>query len=284
MISKALPERLPSTPTSVLRPSSVSSVIDHQLGLELGAHRLELLVKWLQRRADMLGLSPSEILHRLFQGDHQTDLATVIALVTNQETSFFRGERQLTFLDTAVIRPLLDGDVRRPIRMWSAACSTGEEALTLGMLVRDYTGRTSVPGVNHPTVEIVASDICPQTLRSAERMRYSRLAETRLGPRRTDRYFTVDGSALVADKSALPQIGFRAHNLIRPIRFGTFDVVVVRNVLFYLSHRARNVALNNIEQSVRPGGVVAFGANDGVLNPKGFEPVGAHCYRRKAAL
>ncbi|MFW2381238.1 MAG: CheR family methyltransferase [Acidimicrobiales bacterium] len=269
------------TSSSALLTSQVSSSIEQQTGLELGRKRLDLLVGWLNRRAETLAMRPQELFQGLFDAEYHNELATVIALITNKETSFFRGERQLRLLDSSVLRPLLEGDTSRPIRLWSAACSTGEEALTLGMIINDHIGKGCTPGVDHPPVEIVGSDICVQTLRTASRMRYSAMAETRLGRRRTDRYFNLDGSALVAERSELPLTVFHSHNLIRPSRLGPFDVIVVRNVFFYMSTRARTLALKNLEHALVPGGVVVFGANDGINVPAGFEPIGAHCYRRR---
>ncbi len=264
------------------RDATVMSVIERHLGLRLNRTRLEVLMGWLQRRGETLALRPAELLHQVFGAGFEDELASMIALVTNQETSFFRGERQLSLFDSEVVQPILEGDVARPIRMWSAACSTGEEALTLGMLVGDRLSDGSQPGVDHPPVEIVGSDLCSHTVRRAAAMRYSLDSETRLGPDRSDRYFTVDGSALIAKTSALPPIRFRAHNLIHPGPFGTFDVIVARNVFFYMTARARDVAVRNLLDVLRPGGTVVFGTSDGIANPAGLEPIGAHCYRRKS--
>ncbi|MBT8240236.1 MAG: hypothetical protein KJN63_03315, partial [Acidimicrobiia bacterium] len=149
------------------------------------------------------------------------------------------------------------------------------------MLITDYTGTTSMPGIHHPPVLIVGSDICKQTISTAEKMRFPLDAEAQLGRRRTDQYFALDRSALVADKAAMPRIEFHPHNLIEPSRFGRFDVIVARNVFFYMSRRGRDLALQNLRLALRPGGVAVFGANDGISDPAGFEPIAAHCYRWK---
>jgi chemotaxis methyl-accepting protein methylase len=263
-----------------LHPANVRAAIERNLGLELQDPRLELLTKWLYHRSASLRTSPAELLAGLFGPDLQQELSTALALITNQETSFFRGEKQLDLLDEAVLHPLLSGDVSRPIRLWSGASSTGEEALTLGMLVNDRVGRGAIAGVDHPPVGIVATDICRQTVSTARAMRYSLLSETRLGPIRSDRYFTLDGSALVADKVAFPPISYHVHNLINPSSFGQFDVVLVRNVFFYLSKRATELVLRNVWAALRPAGVMVIGVNDGIEVPRGFEPIGVHCYRR----
>ncbi len=263
------------------RRTRVLSAIDHRLGLQLSGHRVELLEMWLQRRAKALALQPAEFLHHIFSPGFEEERATMIGLVTNQETSFFRGERQLSLFDSVVLQHLLEGDVSRPIRLWSAACSTGEEALTLAMLVSCRLADDSRPGVDHPRVEIVGSDLCPRAVRVAAGMRYSLDSETRIGQSRSDRFFTLQGGALVVKPASLPTIRYRSHNLIDPVPFGTFDVVVARNVFFYMSARARKVAVAHLVRALRPGGVAVFGANDGIDDPVGFDAIGAHCYRRK---
>ena len=262
-----------------LRPDVVHSRVERELGLDLSGRRLDLLVRWLRRRADSLAVTPDRLLSGLFAGDFSDDLVHAIALMTNQETSFFRGERQLGLVDDEVLGPLVADAALRRIRLWSAACSTGEEALTLGMMVSDKVGPMG-PGVAR--FEIIGSDICERTLTSARERRYSLLAESQIGQERADRYFRVEGTALVANRDLFPPISYWAHNLICPNPFGQFDLILARNVFFYLGVKARAEAVDNVVRALKPGGVVVFGAHDGVRVPDRLDPIGAHCYRRRS--
>ena len=188
--------------------------------------------------------------------------------VTNQETTFLRDRRQL---DAIAWHSLLRG-VRaagsRTIRVWSAACASGEEVYTLALLAAEALAPAQTP------VDVLGTDISGAALAAAAAGRYRERAVGALSPPLRQRYFEqqADGSYLVGERlRAL--VRFRRHNLARdpipPRGEDGFDVILCRNVLIYFEGPLVERVIGLLGRSVRPGGMLLLGAAVGLRRPAG---------------
>lgn len=183
----------------------------------------------------------------------------IVDALLNQESSFFR---DATVLDTVVAAiDARQADANRKLRIWSAACSNGQEPLSLAMLFAERLERTG-----QPEPEILATDVSEAAIQRARAARFSQFEIQRgLPVRQMIKWFDADGSDWLARPELVRKISFRRHNLVGdPAPAGRFDVVLCRNVLFYLSPTLRKRVFDLLAEVVRPGGLLVLGAGETV--------------------
>ena len=182
----------------------------------------------------------------------------VVDALLNQETSFFRDSGVLEQLADAVQDMRAESPQRR-LRIWSAGCSTGQEPLSIAMLLSERDG-----GKTACLPEIVASDVSPGALTRAKAGKYSQFEIQRgLSVRRMMMWFDSVGGDWVADADLVRKVQFRQQNLATdPPPPGKFDVVLCRNVLIYFSHPVRRQVFDHLFEALRPGGVLVLGAGE----------------------
>jgi chemotaxis protein methyltransferase CheR len=188
------------------------------------------------------------------------ELLRFLDVISTHFTSFFREPDHFDLLASDVEALLALG--RRRIRLWSAACSTGEEPYTMAMTA------LSVPGADAADVRILATDIAADTLRQAAAARYcaSRVEpvpaplRARFFERRAD---PADPAADVYEVRAEARalVSFGRLNLAQPPfpMKGPFDVVFCRNVLIYFDTPTRQRLLSAVEELLAPGGLLCIG-------------------------
>lgn len=183
----------------------------------------------------------------------------IVDALLNQESSFFRDATVLDSVVAAIGARQTEGT--RKLRIWSAACSNGQEPLSLAMLFAERSERT---GQAEP--EILATDVSEAAIQRARAARFSQFEIQRgLPVRQMIKWFEADGSDWLARAELVRKINFRRHNLVGdPAPAGRFDVVLCRNVLFYLSPTLRKRVFDLLAEVVRPGGLLVLGAGETV--------------------
>lgn len=206
-------------------------------------------------------------------GEHQW----AVDLLTTNETYFFREPKHFEFLRD-VILPAHPGN--RPLRVWSAACSSGEEAYSLAMLLSDIVG-----GHNW---NVTGSDISMQVLEKAGRGLYP-LARTHHMPPGYLRQFCLKGTGqhvgkLLVSRSVRERVQFLQVNLNAELpKLGLFDVVFLRNVMIYFSAETKAQVVRRVLTQLRPGGHFFIGHSEslnGIVD--GLELVRPSVYRKPA--
>jgi chemotaxis protein methyltransferase CheR len=187
-------------------------------------------------------------------------LERLIDEVTINETFFFRQRRELDALDW---RRLLEGARARgseTLRVWVAACASGEEAYTLAMLASEAFA--PLP----PQVSILGTDISAGALDGARRGRYGRRALKLLDPEMRERYFVAQNGGLAVGEALRKLVQFRRHNLVLDpapmLGDGPFDLIACRNVLIYFHPEAVERVIVSLESALAPEGMLVLGAAD----------------------
>jgi chemotaxis protein methyltransferase CheR len=203
----------------------------------------------------------------------------VIAAVATNETTFFRDVHPFDALRDVVIPERLATHGGRSLAMWSAAASTGQEAYSMAMVVRDH-----FPHV--PNVTILGTDLSAEVLVQARSGRFRQLEVNRgLPARLLVKHFERDGLSWRLSDDIRRMVTFRQLNLSRPFDgvVPAMDVVFLRNVLIYFDVPTRAQVLQRVAQVLRAGGYLFLGGSETTYGiHDAFERVHARksvCYR-----
>jgi chemotaxis protein methyltransferase CheR len=207
-------------------------------------------------------------------------LERVIAeAMTTHETSFFRDSRPFDLLRTELLPRLIEQ--RRParaLRLWSAACSTGQEAYSLAIGLREH-----FPQLVHWSIRIDGTDLCAEAVRRAQAGRYQRIEINRgLPVRLAMRYFDRQDEDWVVKPEVRSLCTFRQMNLCTPppTFHEQYDVIFLRNVMLYFAQETRLALLARMHRLLAPDGVLILGSSEQAAGSPLWNPVmaGGTCY------
>ena len=184
-------------------------------------------------------------------------LESIVDALTTNETSWFRDAQPFRALTEHIVPELTSRPntlVDPTIRIWSAACSSGQEPYSIAMSLADV-----VPASR---VRILATDISAEMLERAKRARYNQLEVNRgLPAPMLVRHFTRVGAEWEVSQALRSQVSFARHNLLESVPVGgPFDVVFLRNVLIYFDLATKQDVLRRVQRALRPGGYLLLGA------------------------
>ena len=227
-------------------------------GISLSDAKKILLVGRLTKRLKQYGLSTfSEYYRMLSSGDHPEELQTMVDLLTTNETYFFREPKHFDFLrDEVIAKRSASG----PLRIWSAASSSGEEAYSIAMTLAE--AMPSKPW------EIVGSDISTKVLAKAIAGHYS-LARTEGIPTGHMHKYCLKGIRSHAGSFLIrPELrqktSFFQINLMHPVdaSIGEFEVIFLRNVMIYFDPETKAKVVHNLLPRLKPGGHLIIGHSE----------------------
>jgi chemotaxis protein methyltransferase CheR len=233
-----------------------------------GMTRLDELVRHLRTRRD-------PVLER-----------AIAEAMTINETSFFRDCRPFDLLRAELLPKLIEERrLTRRLRFWSAACSTGQEAYSLAMLILEH-----FPQLAAWNIRIEGTDICAEVVERAQAGSFHRIEINRGLPiRHVVRYFDRNGEDWTVKPEVRALCNFRQANLCGPsLPFGRtddrFDVIFLRNVMLYFSQETRRTLLAGIHRLFPPDGILFLGSSEQPADPSLWTPVlaGGTCYFKPA--
>jgi chemotaxis protein methyltransferase CheR len=187
----------------------------------------------------------------------------IIEAMTTNESFFFRDDRPFAHFRThALSRLLATRPASARLRIWSAACSAGQEAYSLAMILAE--GRAQMNG---RSIEILGTDISrEQTLRAEDGLYTQFEVQRGLPIQYLVRYFRKDGSNWRVNDAIRAMATFREWNLLTDLRpLGRFDVVFCRNVLIYFDQETKRRVLESIAAQMPPDGLLYLGGAETVL-------------------
>jgi chemotaxis protein methyltransferase CheR len=225
-----------------------------------------LLERRLGARLEALGLPGYSAYHRhlCFDPGRQAELQKAIELVTTNETYFYREPHQLDALAREILPELARLHATdRTLRILSAGCSTGEEAYTIAVLVKESR---LFDGWN---VEIFGCDISSRCVEHARAGIYGEHAFRNVEAEALRRWFHLREGKWSIDASIQRMVRFSRENLLDPRALATIarvDVLVCRNVLIYFDVAARKQVLAAFHQKLRDGGWLLLGHSESLVN------------------
>ena len=246
--------------------SQFAGLIYTRTGIRISPQKKTLLSNRLRRRLRDTGIkSFSEYYKHLQQlRSDDPEWEAFLQEITTHETYLFRDENQWKWFRKEFIPSLSSpGTLHTPnkLRVWSAACSTGDEPFTVACCLAG-----GLPNFSEKKIEIVATDIGAGALEQARKGVFNERA-MRLVPEEYRRQFftKAKNAGLWQAKPVLSSmIHFKLHNLLEPLRERPFDLVIVKNVLIYFDAASKRRVMENAIGALAPGGLLLAGAAEGI--------------------
>jgi chemotaxis protein methyltransferase CheR len=225
-------------------------------GITLGDNKAALVEARVGKRLRALGLtSEKAYLERLQEDGAGEEIVQFLDVIATNHTSFFREPDHFELLQKVVSQWLQTGLKR--LRVWSAACSTGEEPYSIAFTLESMLESETVDW------RILATDISTRVLGKAEAGTFSTERVQSLGRAEQYRYFdhSEDKDEFTVKQAIRDHIAFRRLNLISasyPMK-GPFDIIFCRNVMIYFDQAVRQRVISGMERLLRPGGYLLIG-------------------------
>ncbi len=208
--------------------------------------------------ARVAGVSDLGALVTMLRANEPAQLHRAVAeAMTINETSFFRDMRPFEAIRLTILPRLIRARAgAKRLRIWSAACSTGQEAYSVAMLIRE-----SFPELARWDVKIIGTDLSRSVVEHAKRGRYRRIEVNRgLPARLLVKYFTREEEEWEVKPEVRAMCEFRQTNLCGPLtQLPQFDLVLLRNVLLYFSQADRRSVLSAVHRLMTPEGTLLLG-------------------------
>ncbi|MEY4640296.1 MAG: hypothetical protein RLZZ227_290 [Pseudomonadota bacterium] len=227
-------------------------------GISLASSKKSLVVGRLGKRLREYQLSSfGEYLSLLDRPDHRHEVQTAVDLLTTNETYFFREPNHFQFLKSQA--EASKARAADNYRVWSAACSSGQEPYSIAMVLDSVLG-------TRPW-EIMASDISTQMLEKAHKGQYPLAQADNIPDDYLNRYClngvgSMAGTFLV-ERSLRDRVQFFHGNLNTDApRIGQFDVIVLRNVMIYFNSDTKRQVIGRLQKLVKPGGYLVVGHSE----------------------
>lgn len=237
-------------------------------GIALGDNKQYLVSNRIRRLLEEYKLNSfSELVRALKLNSHRKLKDQVIDAMTTNETFWFRDIYPYEHLRSKLLPQLMGGNNKMfgSIRIWSAACSSGQEPYSISMIAEEYK-RQCMGSLARP-VQIIATDLSSTVLEQARRGEYDRLSVLRgLSSERLERYFDHPSDKIWRVKPAVRErVEFKAFNLMDSYAaLGKFDIVFCRNVLIYFNAELKRQILQKIHASLKPQGILYLGSSEGL--------------------
>jgi chemotaxis protein methyltransferase CheR len=238
-------------------------LLKERSGLDLSADKQYLVESRLVPLARKVGLAGiAELAARMKGGDAQLTTDVVEAMTTN-ETFFFRDKIPFDHLRDTILPALVQSRAsRRTLRIWSAACSTGQEPYSIAMCLKEKAA--TLAGWR---IEIVGTDLSQEVLEKSKAGIYSQFEVQRGLPiQLLVRYFAQIGEMWQLNADIRGMVQYRQLNLLQDFSsLGKFDVIFCRNVLIYFDQETKAAIFERIAKVVEPDGMLMLGAAESVV-------------------
>lgn len=242
--------------------SAFQRYLEQASGIVLGDNKHYLVNSRLNRILKENKLNQLGELVKILETGRDRRLQTeVVDAMTTNETSWFRDSHPYRILQD-VLLPEISKTRRTPVRIWSAACSSGQEPYSISMVIQDY--QRTHPGALGSNIQIIATDISSTIIAHAKEARYDKIAIGRgLAEDFKSRYFQKAGDQWEVIEPIRKRIQFRQINLMQSYALlGRFDIIFCRNVLIYFSGEAKQDILERMTGSLNQGGHLVLGGSE----------------------
>ena len=251
-------------------------LLKERSGLDLSPDKQYLVESRLLPMARRLGLAGIPDLVQKMKGGAEPITKDVIEAMTTNETFFFRDKVPFDHLREEILPSLLQARAaRRSLRIWSAACSTGQEPYSIAMCLKEAGAALS-----GWRVEIVATDLSLGVLEKSKSGLFSQFEVQRGLPiQLLMKYFKQAGEVWEINPEIRAMVQFRQLNLLQDFsQLGSFDLIFCRNVLIYFDQPTKSAIFGRLAQRLESDGYLALGAAETVVGlTEAFKP---HASRR----
>lgn len=253
-------------PLSAIEYDEFSLFLKTVCGINLGSNKQYLVATRVRRiliEHDIPNLN--QLTQRIKKDGERVLRQQVIDAMTTNETFWFRDAYPFDYLAKTVIPSISALQPGKAIKVWSAACSTGQEPYSISMVFEELLKNKFSLRVNDG--EILATDVSTTVLESARKAVYDRLSLVRgLSNERASAFFRqIDDESWQLNDNICNRVRFRPLNLQESYYLlGKFDIVFCRNVLIYFSNDLKQEILRKIHGTLNPGGILFLGSSESI--------------------
>lgn len=241
-------------------------------GMRVPDNKVMLLSNRIRRRVKATGVESFEAYFKLLRSlAGKDEVEGLLNAVTTNETSFFRTEKHFDWLGTEFVEQLQKkvraGAHPRQVRVWSAACSTGEEPYTIAMCLAENR-----PKFLDWKLEVHGTDISEDALAKARAGSFKAESLNDVPEKLRAKYFvSKDGGQIWDAKPAIKDmVSVRRHNLMERNPQRDYDCIFIRNVLIYFNRESKGVVIDHLVRSLADGGYLVVGPSEGIFDMLGM--------------
>ncbi|WP_201833799.1 CheR family methyltransferase [Microvirga zambiensis] len=240
--------------------ANIATVLRNKTGHDFHGYKAGTFLRRVQRRMQVVQTDTIESYMEVLRGqtDEAQDLFNDLLIGVTQ---FFRDRREFELLEEKVIPKLFEGKTRNDnLRVWVLGCSTGEEAYSIGILLREHMAKLDTV----PHVQIFASDIDGRALATARVGRYTEAITKDVTPERLARWFVKEGNTYSVVKELREMCIFSQHSVVKDAPFSRLDLISCRNLLIYLNGDLQDRVIPLFHFALRPGGFLFLGNSENI--------------------
>jgi chemotaxis protein methyltransferase CheR len=264
----------------------IANVVKAESGIDLAESKATLVYSRLAKRLRALGI-PSFSSYCDVVRDDADERSRMIAALTTNVTRFFREPHHFEHLRKVILEPLADAARRgNRVRLWSAACSTGQEPYSMALTVL-----SAIPEAAQLDVRILATDLNPHVVAHGKRGLYQKEELGDVPPNLRAKWFAPvpgdDRSALKIADEVRALVSFRELNLMGSWPFkGPFDAIFCRNVVIYFDRDTQNTIWQRLTRLLPDSGVLYIGHSERVSGPASgmLTADGITSYRKRGSV
>ena len=258
----------------------IQDYIYNNLGINVDERKKDTVTTKIMKLTNRRGMAkPQDYVKFILNAANPNDIQEFFNEITTNTTEFFREEEHFKYIKDNMSRILADIpriQKDREIRVWSAPCSSGEEPITIAIVLKECLP----PDIS---IKILATDISEKVLHKANKGVYSESECKGLSKQRLLSYFKKqpDGFFLV-DPGIKKLITYRKFNFMDEFKFAKgFDIVFCRNVMIYFSNEIQEKLINKFYKVIVPNGLFFIGHSESLLNKQhGFKHVRTAVFKK----
>jgi|SRR5690625_62053 len=246
-------------------------LVKNKSGIDLSLYKERQMRRRLTSLRDKRGYSNFENYFKALDEDDQL-FNEFLDRMTINVSEFYRNYSRWEVLKEDILPSLLNKN--KSLKIWSAACSTGEEPYTLVMLLSDFLPLNQI--------NILATDIDENAIQRAKIGVYPERSIKELPMDKRKKYFTEKNDLFYISDDIKNRVTFKKHNLLTDHYESNFDLIVCRNVLIYFTEEAKRKVYERFSKSLKRDGVLFVGSTEQIFNPAAydFEVIQTFFYKR----
>ncbi|WP_053219398.1 CheR family methyltransferase [Virgibacillus senegalensis] len=237
-----------------------TALIHRKTGLNLHLYKEVQMKRRLNTLREKRGYKDFLSYYKAMSED-DTMLKEFLDRVTINVSEFYRNYPRWEALEKNILPSLLKK--KRKLKVWSAACSTGEEPYTIAMILRQY--------MDPADITILATDIDETVLERAKKGLYPERSLKEVPQAVKQQYFHQEGALFRVDDSIKRLVQFKKHNLLSDRFEQNVDMIVCRNVLIYFTEEAKQKVYLNFSKSLTKDGVFFVGSTEQIFQPQQYD-------------
>lgn len=241
----------------------VDLVFEHT-SIRMNSSKRHLLINRLSRRLRELGIDSYQQYYLFIKSPKgKSELGSFIDSVTTNETYFYRAPKIWDYFYQEYLPEWYNSlKIKKPLKMWCSASSSGEEPYTIGIFCEEFKSKHK-----DFSWSLAASDISNEMITRCKTGIYSGRSISKLKPIFLKKYFSpLPNEEYEVQNTIKKNINFFTHRLQDNPKGRGFDIIFLRNVMIYFDKEVKEIVLKQMEKAINPGGILVIGESEGLVN------------------